>query len=325
MANGILILAEHLKGELSDITFEMLGAGRKLADELHVPLHAVVIGTDCAALGSRLGLADKVLVVEAPQLEVPPPSTVAALLKSLIEREQAALVLVGWTNLAIGVGSVLSVRANLPYVNFCRAIRVEGGSIVLTSQLYGGKIFADVPLPGGRGIISVAAGAFPVEAGRSDKAATVEKVDLPVEAPAVSFRRFIEPEAGDVDITKQDVLVSVGRGIQTQDNITLAEDLAQLLGGVVSSSRPVVDQGWLPMSRQVGKSGMTVAPKLYLALGISGAPEHQEGMRAAQLIVAVNTDAKAPIFDVAHYGTTVDLFELIEPLKAALAERKAGK
>ena len=130
------------------------------------------------------------------------------------------------------------------------------------------------------------------------------------------------PEAGDIDITQQDILVAVGRGIQQQDNVELAEELAQALGGAVCASRPVVDQGWLPATRQVGKSGMTVKPKLYLALGISGAPEHQEGMKGADLIVAVNTDAKAPIFDFAHFGAEVDALDLLPALVAEISSRK---
>jgi electron transfer flavoprotein alpha subunit len=126
-----------------------------------------------------------------------------------------------------------------------------------------------------------------------------------------------------VDVTQQDVLVSVGRGIQTQDNISLAEELAAALGGAVSASRPVIDQGWLPLTRQVGKSGATVKPKLYLAAGISGAPEHVEGMKGAALIVAVNTDPQAPIFSIAHYGYAGDVLEFLPALTAAVKARKS--
>ncbi|MBI4786388.1 MAG: electron transfer flavoprotein subunit alpha/FixB family protein, partial [Chloroflexi bacterium] len=128
------------------------------------------------------------------------------------------------------------------------------------------------------------------------------------------FKQLIEPEAADVDITKQDILVSVGRGIQSADNLELVEELANALGGAVSASRPIVDNGWLPKARQVGKSGSTVKPKLYFAVGISGAPEHLEGMRDAPLIIAINSDPNAPIFDVAHYGIAADLFDVVPAL-----------
>ncbi len=148
------------------------------------------------------------------------------------------------------------------------------------------------------------------------------KPAAPLTAGAVAFDDWVLPEAGDVDITQHDLLVAVGRGIQQKDNLELAEELAQALGGAVCASRPVVDHGWLPPTRQVGKSGMTVKPKLYLALGISGAPEHQEGMKGAELIIAVNTDSKAPIFDVAHFGAEVDVLELLPALTQAIQAKK---
>ena len=146
-----------------------------------------------------------------------------------------------------------------------------------------------------------------------------------VEAPAldglrVTLAQYVEPEAGDVDISKAPILISVGRGVQTEDNIELVEELAEALGGAVCSSRPVVDQGWLPTSRMVGKSGQTVKPKLYLAMGISGAPEHVEAITDSELIVAINTDPAAPIFDVAQYGAEVDMLDLLETLIEQIEE-----
>ena len=322
MANGILILAEHLKGSLADITFEMLGAGRKLADARQVPLHVALVGQGAGAVTAGLGLADAVFVVETPDAGVPSADTVAAALQGLVEQKQAALVMIGWTNLSMGVGSVLSARAGLPFVNFAREVRAEGGGLRVTSQLFGGKILSDVLLPDGRGIVGISAGAFPADAGRSDKPPAVETVAVPLATPRIAFRAFIEPETGDVDITKQDVLVAVGRGIQTQDNIGLAEELAAALGAVTCGSRPVVDQSWMPLSRQVGKSGMSVKPRLYLAVGISGAPEHVEGMQNSQTIIAINTDANAPIFDVAKYGVCGDALEIVPALTEKIKARK---
>jgi electron transfer flavoprotein alpha subunit len=151
----------------------------------------------------------------------------------------------------------------------------------------------------------------------------------PVAAPAfdglrVTLAQYIEPEAGDVDISKEPILISVGRGIQNEDNLELAEELAKALGGVVCSSRPVVDQGWLPTSRMVGKSGQKVKPKLYLAMGISGAPEHVEAITDSELIIAINTDPNAPIFDLAQYGAEVDMTDLMEVLTELVEEAKGG-
>jgi len=322
MANAILVLAEQLRGEICDITYEMLGAGRALASATGAPLYAALLGSEAAPLASKLGAADKVFVVDNPQLNLAPAGTVAAALQALMDQTQAGLLLLGCTNVSLGIGSVLAAKSGLPLVNFCRGAKADGGAVICTSQLFGGKILSDVKLADGRGIISIYPGAFSPDAGKSDKAPAVEKVEVPVEAPKVTFKQYLEPETGDVDITKQHVLVGVGRGIQMQDNVQLAEDLAQALGGAVCASRPVIDQGWLPLSRQVGKSGMSVKPRVYLALGISGAPEHWEGMQNSQCIIAVNTDPKAPIFDGAHYGVVGDVLELLPVLTDKIKARK---
>jgi electron transfer flavoprotein alpha subunit len=141
-------------------------------------------------------------------------------------------------------------------------------------------------------------------------------------APAVRFRSYAEPEAGDVDITREQILVAVGRGIQQEENVALAEELAAALGGAVCGSRPVIDQGWLPVSRQVGASGMTVRPAFYLALGISGTPEHLVGVKDARLIIAINTDARAPIYGAAHYGAVADALEVLPALVETVRRRK---
>ncbi len=322
MANPILVLAEQLRGEISDITYEMLGAGRALAGASGAPLYAALLGGEAAPLAAKLATADKVFVADNPQLNLAPAATVTAALKAVIDQTQAGLVLLGCTNVSLGIGSVLAAQTGLPLVNFCRAAKADGSGLLLTSQLFGGKILSDVKLADGRGIVCIYPGAVPAVAGKSDKTPVVEKLDLPVEAPKVVFKQYLEPETGDVDITKQNVLIGVGRGIQTQDNVQMAEDLAQVLGGAVCASRPVIDQGWLPLSRQVGKSGMSVKPRVYLAFGISGAPEHWEGMQNSQCIIAVNTDAKAPIFDGAHYGVVGDALELLPILADKVKARK---
>ena len=163
-------------------------------------------------------------------------------------------------------------------------------------------------------IAAVLAGSFPVEAGQGTTAATTMASPVSLDGLKTKFVEAIKPAGGDVDITSQVKLVSIGRGIGSKDNVELAEELAGKIGATVSCSRPVVDAGWLPRTRQVGKSGLKVKPKLYLMLGISGAPEHLEGMKSAELIIAVNTDKKAPIFNVAHYCATADLFEVAEAM-----------
>ncbi|HOW66629.1 MAG TPA: electron transfer flavoprotein subunit alpha/FixB family protein [Candidatus Paceibacterota bacterium] len=322
MANPVLIVAEHLKGELTEVTFEMLGLGRQLADALQAPLWALLMGEQVRALAQHLAVADQVFLVEQSGLQLPSPDQAAAIVKAAIDAQPVSLVLVAGTNVSLGIGAVLAGRLGRPYVNFCKSVTVEAGSILFTSQLFGGKIQADVKLPDACGVVSVYPGAFPAGPGRREGQPPIESLSLSAPSPMVQFKGYIEPETGDVDITKQEVLVAVGRGIQSQDNLAIAEDLASALNGAVCASRPVIDQGWLPLSRQVGKSGMNVKPRLYLALGISGAPEHWEGMQGSQLIVAVNTDPKAPIFDGAHYGTTVDALDLVPILTEKVKAKK---
>jgi electron transfer flavoprotein alpha subunit len=322
MTNSILVIAEHLKGEVTEITYEMLGVGRRLADALHMPLTALLMGDQVAPLAQHLGMADTICLLENPGLNLPAPGFAASLIQSVIQKKEASLVLVGGTNVSLGIGAALAACTKMGLVNFCKTVKVENGSCVFTSQLFGGKILADVRFPDNRGIVSIYPGSFPAAAGKKEATPTVEKIELPVGRSPVTFKQYIEPETGDVDITKQEVLVAVGRGIQNQDNLSLAEDLALVLNGAVCASRPVIDQGWLPLSRQVGKSGMTVKPRLYIALGISGAPEHWEGMQGSQVIVAVNTDPKAPIFDGAHYGFCGDALELAPILTDKIKARK---
>ena len=229
------------------------------------------------------------------------------------------------------------MRTGRPLVASCVQLAVDGGLVVATSQLYGGKLRAEVEVSG-PAIVSVVSGlgsgsaaAAAAEATEADgeaadgEAADARGVPEPedVRSPDLSavHTRFVarrEPEPGDVDITREEILVSVGRGIGGAENVELAQELADALGGALSGSRPVIDAGWLAKSRQVGKSGARVRPKLYLACGISGAPEHLEGIAGAELVIAINTDPNAPIFEVADYGATEDLFDVLPALVEAL-------
>lgn len=312
----ILVVAEHLKGEIADVTYELLGKARELGDEVTVAL----LGSGMEGAVSSLGAADKVVSVDHAQLENFNPETWGVTLAAVVEKVSPDLTLIANTSMGMDLAAALSARRDVPLVAYAVDVAIDSGKIVATSQLYGGKIYAESVLEGDSGIVSVLAGSFPADAGRKEGTPTVEKMDAPpaIDDCRLRFVELIEPEGGDVDITQQEVLVAVGRGIQSEDNLGLVEELAHALGGAVCSSRPIVDNKWLPKTRQVGKSGLKVKPKIYLALGISGAPEHIEGMKDAELIVAVNTDETAPIFEHAHYGTTEDLFEIVPALTQKL-------
>ena len=307
----VMVITEHMQGEFQDITFEMLGQARTLAS-----------GGSCSALvygsmkerASELGAADRVLCVGGSD-DFNPEAYASAALR-VIQSETPALVLVGSTSMGIDIGPVLGASLNLPVVSYCSGIENSGDNFEFTSQLYGGKM--NVNTNASSAVAMVLAGSFQAEAGKSGGSATIEEVDGDFGPGRVKFRELIEPEAADVDITQSDILVAVGRGIGSKDDIEVAQELADTLNADLACSRPIVDAGWMQKSCQVGKSGLKVNPKVYIALGISGAPEHLEGMKSVSTIIAINTDKSAPIFDVAHYGMTEDLFDICEELGESL-------
>lgn len=323
MAGSIWVVVEQWQGQITDISFEALALGREVADALQVPLEAVLAGHQCSALAGQLGCADTVLCADHPALAEPVPENHAAMLADLARQRQPRALLIPVSNTAMGVSTLLGALLEAPAVNFVIDLKAADGALEARCVLYGGKMETRIRMTKAPAILGLWPGARPPDQGRSERKPAVEQVQVSVPAEAhVRLKRFIEPEAGEVDLTREDVLVAVGRGIQSKDNMELVEELAQALGGEVCGSRPVVDQGWLPLARQIGKSGLTVKPKLYLAVGISGAPEHVEGMKNSGLIVAVNTDPQAPIFNVAHYGVVADALELLPALTEAVRARK---
>jgi electron transfer flavoprotein alpha subunit len=323
MPGNIWVLAEQWRGKVSEITYEALALGREVADQLGVRLEAVLLGHKVKDLAGTLGCAASVFYVDHPMLAEPIADLQADALTQLVKARKPQAILIPLTNVSLGVGTLQAEQLGLPVVNFCKDLRVVDGKLQAECIMYGGKIETTVTAPGETIVIGLWPGARPADKGRGTQTPPVEDVTviLPEKAP-VRLTRYVEPEAGDVDITQKEVLVAVGRGIQSQDNLALAEELAAAMDGAVCGSRPVIDQGWLGLSRQVGKSGLTVKPKIYLALGISGAPEHVEGMKDASLIVAVNTDSQAPIFSVAHFGIVADVMDVIPALTDAVKSKK---
>ncbi len=323
MAGKIWVLAEHWRGRISEITFEALALGRDVAEQTGAQLEAVLLGHRVKDLATQLGVAARVIVVDHAALGEVVPELCAEALAQLAQRERPAAVLTPLTNVTMGIGTLLAAKLDVPAINFCKDVKVVEGRIEALSVLYGGKIEARVTGAPEPVVLGIWPGARPADAGRSQAPPAVideAQVELPA-APRIRFKEYIEPEAGEVDVAQQDVLVAVGRGIGSQDNIALAAELAEVLGGAVCGSRPVIDQGWLALSRQVGKSGASVKPRLYIAAGVSGAPEHVEGIRGAGTVVAVNTDPQAPIFGVAHYGIVGDALDVLPALTEALRSR----
>jgi electron transfer flavoprotein alpha subunit len=317
MSNQILVIVEHLKGNIEDISFEMLGKGKEIAGNTGGELVALLMGSGVDGMTGQLGIADKIIYVDDANLAEYNPQAYCKTVAEVVGDEQPKIVMIGNTSMGMDIAGGVSVDRNMPFIAYVSGISPDGRTV--TSSLYGGKMNVDSSASGDGFIVSIIAGSFPADAGRTEGSPGVAKVSaLDLSGLSVQFKQLIEPEGGDVDITQQEVLISVGRGIQSDENLPMAEELAAKLGGAISCSRPIVDSKWLAKTRQVGKSGLKVKPKLYLALGISGAPEHIEGMKDADLIIAVNTDPNAPIFDYAHYGIVQDLFDFIPALSDKL-------
>ncbi len=307
-----------MKGQLAETTFELLGKARALAGDGGEVI-ALLGGHGQKDLSAQLGAADKVIYADHPALEQFNPQAWCKAVTQMLQGRLPGLVLVSYSSQGMDLASGVGTALDLPVLAYATDVQADGGQITVTSQLYGGKIMAESAVSGDSAIVAMLAGVAPADAGRAEGSPAVEEVSLEgLDALQVTFKELIEPEGGDVDITKADVIVSVGRGIQSEENIEMAEALAQKLGGVVAASRPIVDAKWLPKSRQVGKSGLKVKPKLYIALGISGAPEHIEGMKDSETIIAINSDPKAPIFEYAHYGVAEDLFDVVPALTEKL-------
>lgn len=311
MSNDIFVITEHMDGKFSDVSFEMVGKAKELANAWGGQSVSIVVGSGISSDGFA---SDSTIQVDDETLNRFNPEAYGKVIEALVKEKSPRLVMFGWSATGMDLAAWLSARLGKPCVAYVKGINIEGGALIVNSQIYGGKMMADVSPEGDMAIVAVLAGSFPVEAGQGSTAATQIASPVLLDGLKIKFVEAIKPAAGDVDITAQTKLVSIGRGIGSKDNVELAEELAKKIGATVSSSRPVVDAGWLPRTRQVGKSGLKVKPKLYFMLGISGAPEHLEGMKGAELIIAINTDKKAPIFNVAHYGSTADLFEVAEAM-----------
>jgi len=308
---SVLVVAEHLQGAVRPITLELITAAR----ELEGPVEVAVIGREPSALADAVDVAgvDRILnvAVEAEEFE---NDVYLEAVQALVAERGPDVVLLGFTINGMGYGPALAARLGLGFASDVFALSSDGGSLVAQRAFYGSKVHAEVEFPGGDRVVLLLR---PTSWAPAEGAGSAERLD--VEVPAVQSRarhlRFEEVATGDVDITSADFLLSVGRGIGEKENLPQFEELAEKMGAVLSVSRPIVDAGWMSNARQVGQSGKTVKPKVYLALGISGAVQHLAGMKTAGTIIAVNTDPEAAIFNVAHYGAVADLFEVAEELE----------
>jgi len=314
----ILLITEQREGKWNKVTFETLAAAQQIAQQTNGTLSGVVIGKGVAPFADELAawqLAE-VLLIEHDLLEKYTPDGFSLALRQVIESAKPDLVLLPHTYQVRDFAPALAASLGKGMIGDCIAYRYENGKLIFVRQMFQGRTNADVVFAGDAPwVATFQAGAF-----RADLAAKHASGKAPVKAVSVDLKpeqirtkplELFREAKQAVDLTQAPILVSVGRGIKAPENIPMAEKLAKLLGGELCASRPICDEGWLPMDRQIGSSGQTVAPKLYFALGISGAIQHVVGMKGSRTIAAINKDQNAPIFEVADYGIVGDLFEIV--------------
>ncbi len=323
MAGGILVIAEHLDGKVAPSTLELIAAATSLRVERH-GVRLVVFGHGVKELADHLaGYTVDVLVAEHPLLAEYTGDAYVQAVRGIVESTNPRLVLIAHTAQGYDLAPALAGAMDLPVLTNCLAIDLQEGRLVAARRILNEKVHVEVEVRSDRPIVvTMRPGATPPQGtGRGTMSVTEVPVSIDPAAVRVKFVRMERPEVADIDLSSADVIVSAGRGIQKKENLRLVEEFAKAIGGVVGASRPLTDLEWLPKTRQVGQSGKTVRPKLYVACGISGAMQHIAGMKDAGLILAINTDPTAPIFEVAHVGFVANVLEL---LPAVLKELKAG-
>jgi electron transfer flavoprotein alpha subunit len=330
MSDTVLVVVEQREGKLNRVSWETLTAGQAITAETGWTLEAAVVGGSVGAFANEVAgkKVAKVYAIESPKLEPYTPDAFAAALKQFIAAKQPKLVLMPHTYQVRDFVPKLATAMGRTVISDAIGYKKEGDKLLFTRQMFQGKFVADVSFGSDAPwFVTFQNGAFrgdKVEAGAS--AAPIETVAVDIVDSVVRNKpQEVFKEAKQaVDLTQAEIIVAVGRGIKEQKNIEIAKQLAEALGGELAASRPICDSGWLPMDRQIGSSGQTVAPKLYLALGISGAIQHIVGMKGARTIVAVNKDSEAPIFEIADYAVVGNLFEVVPPLIEEIKKAKAG-
>ena len=312
-ATDVLVVADHRRGELRPVSYELLTAGRDLADAMGGDLHAGVVGGDVDRFAEKLDCegVDAIHTV-AEGDEFNHDVTVAAVTALFDALDLGAVVMPNSVN-GLDYAPAVATRLSLPLVTDAVAIDYDDGPTV-TREMYGSKVETAVEVTSEPVALTIRGGEWPAAEGVGDADVEPFAVDIDESSIRSTVRGFEEVGAGDVDISEAEFIVSVGRGIEEEENLELIEELAEALDATLAASRPIVDSGWLPKNRQVGQSGKVVTPTVYLAIGISGAVQHVAGMKGADTIIAVNTDPDAPIFDIADYGVVDDLFEVVPKL-----------
>jgi electron transfer flavoprotein alpha subunit len=317
MANGILVFAEQRGGILNRATFETIAAAQTLGRTLGQAIEAVLLGYGVAELAAQLADYDlsRVIQIDHERLAEYTPDAYAQAMEHVVRMVNPKYVIMPHTYLVRDFAPKLAARFKRDLISDCVRVNVVEGRPIFTRRVFLGKMDADVASDDDPPIfVTFQSGAYRAEQAAKGAGANISQIDLEISEPRTKPEPAFQEVKQAVDLSKAEIIVAVGRGIKSQENLALAQQLADLLGGELAASRPICDAGWLPIDRQIGSSGQTVAPKLYIALGISGAIQHLVGMKNAGTIVAINKDPEAPIFDVADYGIVGDLFEVVPAL-----------
>jgi len=322
----VFVIAEQRNGELRKPAREALSEGRRMADKLGVPMEAVVVGEGVASLADEIASygADKVYVVDDAFLKYYHPMAYARVIGELIKEKQPKVVLMGGTQTGRDLLPRVAARVGAGIAPDCTGYEINDGKVVAIRPAISGKVIVHVGFKSEPAMLSLRPNAFPMAEPDASRKAEVENISFePTDAEKKQvMKEFNLKETGRPELTEAEIVVSGGRGLKGPENFALIEELADLLGAAVGASRAAVDAGWRPQSDQVGQTGKTVSPKLYIAIGISGAIQHLAGMSSSKYIVAINKDPDAPIFNVADFGVVGDLFKVVPVLIEEIKKEK---
>ncbi|CAN5818484.1 electron transfer flavoprotein subunit alpha [soil metagenome] len=325
MSNGILVFIEHRNGAVSKTSLEAIAAAQSLGSQLQQQVSAVILGVDPDAMAQGIAAYDLAKVVSASNAKLASytPDGYTDAVEKVVRQLDPQLVVMSHTYLVRDFGPKLAARFEKSLISDCIRTQVAEGLVTFTRRIFLGKLDADVVSDGKAPVfVTFQSGAYRPDQAVKGSGAPIEKREVEVGEIRMSPEPPFQEVKQAVDLSKAEIIVAIGRGIKSKENIALAQKLADVLGGDIAASRPICDAEWLPIDRQIGSSGQTVAPKLYIALGISGAIQHLVGMKNAGTIVAINKDPEAPIFDIADYGVVGDLFEAVPVLTEEIKKIK---
>lgn len=322
--SNIFVLAEHRQNQLREITFEMITKARSLAKNTGSTVNTILLGNNVKSMTDRLAeYSDQVILIENPLLEHYTSQIYQKVLNKLITNYNPLLTIIAHTTYGIDLAPSLATALQSPLATDCTELTFKNNELFVQREMYGGKVNVNIKVRfSPRYLVTVRQAVFPPKKSSLPGKVIQESFSFDGVAPTVRFIDYVLPPPSEIDITTAEVLVGIGRGVKDETVLSKVQSLAKTLDGHVACTRPIVDKGWLSTSRQIGSSGKTVKPKLYIALGISGAFQHVLGMKDSDLVIAVNKDRKAPIFNFADYGVVDDLTKVISSLTPKISEVK---